>query len=86
MNTAAIARSFQGKLVSTRRPLAPRRPYDFQVNDGTGERFAYVDVSRLTPAEAMDKYVDRTVIITGVTRYSTEAQGLVIEAENIVIK
>ena len=51
-----------------------------------GERFAYVDVSRLTPAEAMDKYVDRTVIITGVTRYSTEAQGLVIEAENIVIK
>ena len=34
----------------------------------------------------MDKYVDRTVIITGVTRYSTEAQGLVIEAENIVIK
>jgi hypothetical protein len=84
--TATLARSFQGKFVSTRRPLAPRRPYDYQINDGTGERFAYVDVSRLTPAEAMDRYVDRTVIITGVTRYSTEAQGLVIEAENIVVK
>jgi hypothetical protein len=85
-SSAPLARSFQGKFVSTRRPLAPRRPFDFQINDGTGERFAYVDVSRLTPAEAMDKYVDRTVIITGITRYSTEAQGLVIEAENIVIK
>jgi hypothetical protein len=83
---ATLARSFQGKFVSTRRPLAPRRPYDFQVNDGTGERFAYVDVSRLTPAETMDKYLDRTVIVTGVTRYSNEAQGLVIEAENIVVK
>ena len=56
------------------------------MNDGTGERFAYVDVSRLTPAETMDKYLDRTVIVTGVTRYSNEAQGLVIEAENIVVK
>ena len=83
---ATLARSFQGKFASTRRPLAPRRPYDFQVNDGTGERFAYVDVSRLTPAETMDKYLDRTVIVTGVTRYSNEAQGLVIEAENIVVK
>jgi hypothetical protein len=83
---ATLARSFQGKFVSTRRPLAPRRPYDFQVNDGTGERFAYVDVSRLTPAETMDKYTDRTVIVTGVTRYSVEAQGLVIEAENMVVK
>jgi hypothetical protein len=85
-SSAALPRLFQGKFVSTHRPLAPRRPYDYQINDDRGVRFAYVDVSKLLLTEQIDKYVDRTVVIFGTAKNDADANGIVIHAESLQLK
>jgi hypothetical protein len=84
--SSALPRLFQGKLVSTRRPFAPRRPYDYQLNDDSGARFAYLDVSRLLQTEQIGKYADRTVVIYGTARNDPEAKGIVIAVESLELK
>lgn len=84
--SSALPRLFQGKLVSTRRPFAPRRPYDYQLNDDSGARFAYLDVSKLLQTEQISKYADRTVVISGTARNDPEAKGIVIEVESLELK
>ena len=84
--SSALPRLFQGKLVSTRRPFAPRRPYDYQLNDDAGVRFAYLDVSKLLQTEQISKYADRTVVISGTARNDPEAKGIVIEVESLELK
>src|SRR3569833_1359372 len=41
--SASLPRLFQGNFVSSRCLLHPRRPYDYQLNDSAGERYAYLD-------------------------------------------
>ena len=84
--SSALPRLFQGKLVSTRRPFAPRRPYDYQLNDDSGARFAYLDVSKLLQTDQISKYADRTVVIYGTARNDPEAKGIVIEVESLELK
>lgn len=84
--SSALPRLFQGKLVSTRRPFAPRRPYDYQLNDDAGARFAYLDVSKLLQTEQISKYADRIVVISGTARNDPEAKGIVIEVESLELK
>jgi len=81
-----ISRTFQGRFVSTRRPLAPRRPYDYQVNDSNGQRVAFLNVSRLQQTQSMDPYLDREVIVSGLARYSPEVQAIVIEVERLDLR
>ena len=85
-SSSALPRLFQGKLVSTRRPFAPRRPYDYQLNDDSGARFAYLDVSKLLQTDQISKYADRTVVIYGTARNDPEAKGIVIEVESLELK
>lgn len=82
----ALPRLFQGKLVSSRRPFAPRRPYDYQLNDESGARFAYLDVSKLLQTEQISKYADRTVVLYGTARNDPDAKGIVIEVESLELK
>lgn len=82
----ALPRLFQGKLVSSRRPFAPRRPYDYQLNDDSGARFAYLDVSKLLQTEQISKYADRIVVIYGTARNDPDAKGIVIEVESLELK
>jgi hypothetical protein len=84
--SSALPRLFQGKLVSTRRPFAPRRPYDYQLNDDSGARFAYLDVSKLLQTEQIGKYADRTVVIYGTARNDPDAKGIVIAVESLELK
>jgi hypothetical protein len=84
--SAALPRQFQGKFVSTRRPLAPRRPYDYQLNDEAGVRVGYLDVSKLLQTERIEKYVDRTVVVYGTAKNDADAKAVVIRAESLQLK
>ena len=84
--SSALPRLFQGKLVSTRRPFAPRRPYDYQLNDDAGVRFAYLDVSKLLQTEQIEKYAGQTVVVTGTAKNVPDSGGIVIQIESLELK
>jgi len=64
--TAPLNRSqIQGKLVSTRKRFAPRRPYDWQINAKFSFRIAYLDFSRMQGTEQLARYEGQQVIVYG---------------------
>lgn len=83
---SALPRLFQGKFVSSRRPLMPRRPYDFQLNDNGGDRYAYLDLSKLLQTEQIDKYVDHTVVVYGTAKPVQGTKDIVILVESLQLK
>ncbi len=84
--SAALPRLFQGKFVSTRRPFAPRRPYDYQINDESGVRIAYVDIGKLLQTEKIDRYLDHVVLVSGPAWNVPDAKGIVVQAESLQLK
>ncbi|WP_404421627.1 hypothetical protein [Nibricoccus sp. IMCC34717] len=84
--SAALPRLFQGTFASTRRPLMPRRPYDFQLTDANGERYAYLDVSRLLLTEQIDKYIDHTVVVYGTAKPVDNTRDIVIVVESLQLR
>lgn len=83
---SALPRLFQGRFVSTRNPLRPRRPYDFQLTDDRGERYAYLDTTKLLLTEQIDKYLDRTVVVYGAARPVPGTRDIVIEVESLQLR
>jgi hypothetical protein len=84
--SSALPRLFQGKLASTQSPLRPRRPYDFQLTDDGGARYAYVDVSKLLATEQINKYTDRTVVVYGTAKAVPGTKDMVIIAESLQLR
>ena len=85
-STASLPRQFVGKLVTTRRPLRPRRPYDWALNDDTDQRFAYLDISKLLLTQQIEALEDHAVIVFGTVRSSADGKDLVVEAETLQLK
>lgn len=86
-NTADTPRLFAGTLVLARRPIInPNPPYDYQVTDATGRRFAYVDTRRLLLTDKIENFLDREITITGTVRNTVDGKDLVIAAESMAIK
>jgi hypothetical protein len=86
-NTADMPRLFAGRLVLARRPiLNPNPPYDYQLTDGTGRRFAYVDTKRLLLNDKIENYLDRPISINGTVRNTVDGKDLVIAAESMSVK
>jgi hypothetical protein len=83
---AGLPRSFQGRFVSTRRPLAPRRPYDWALNDEAGKRYAYLDVSKLLQTEQIEKYTDHMVVVYGAAKASPDGKDILIQVESLQLK
>lgn len=83
---AALPRLFEGKLTSTRVPLRPRRPYDFGLEDESGTRFAYLDLSKLLLTEQIEKYLERTVVVYGVARPVPDTKDIVISVESLQLR
>lgn len=75
-----LARTFFGTVASTRHPLRPRRPFDFQLIDAGGSRIAYLDVSRLMLTERVEAFIDRPVSLFGL------AEPLGVSGNEIVIR
>lgn len=82
----SLPRQFAGKFVSTRRPLTPRRPYDWALNDDAGQRYAYLDVSKLLLTEQIEKYIDHAVVVYGAARNAPGTKDLVIEIESLQLR
>lgn len=84
--SSALPRLFQGKFASTYSALRPRRPYDFQLNDEAGARYAYVDISKLLATEQLNKYIDRTVVVYGTARAVPGSKDMVVVAESLQLR
>jgi Bacterial SH3 domain len=88
VNTDAntLPRLLEGKVVSTRHPFTPRRPYDYELDDASGSRLAYVDVSHLLLTGRMENYIDHTVDVYGTVKPMNGGNDLVITAESLQLK
>lgn len=86
-NNADTPRLFAGTLVLARRAiLNPNPPYDYQLTDATGRRFAYVDTRRLLLTDKMETFLDREITITGTVRNTVDGKDLVVAAESMALK
>ncbi len=86
-NTADMPRLFAGRLVLAKRPIInPNPPYDYQLMDQSGRRFAYVDTKRLLLTDRIESYIDRQITITGTVRNTVDGKDLVIAAESMQAK
>lgn len=86
-NTADLPRLFSGTLVIAKRPiLNPNPPYDYQLTDLSGRRFAYVDTRRLVLTDRLENLVEKFVTVTGTVRNTVDGKDLVIAAESIQAK
>lgn len=82
----ALPRLFQGKFVSSRRPFTPRRPYDWQLNDDAGVRYAYLDVTKLLLTEQIEKYANHMVVVFGTPKPMPGGQDIVLAVESLRLK
>jgi len=78
-----LPRHFVGILVSTRRPLAPRRPYDYALTDVTGRRAAYLDLANLSLPQPIEAYVGQEVTVFGAPRSSADGRDIVIAVDSL---
>jgi len=84
---AAMPRFYEGRFAATQNFLAYKHPYNFQLIDSTGNRFAYLDISRLLLTDKVDLFLDRVVIIYGTARtLNQEGTKRVIEVESLHLK
>ena len=86
-NNSDTPRLFAGRLVLARRAIInPNPPYDYQLVDAGGRRFAYVDMRRIPATEKIDTFLDREISITGTVRNTVDGKDIVIAAESMQVK
>lgn len=81
-----LARTFFGTLASTRSAFRPRRPHDFQLNDSSGQRIAFIDVSRLLQTEQIEAFIGRPVTIFGTAQIVGPSSDVVIQVETLKLQ
>jgi hypothetical protein len=84
--SSTLPRLFQGKFVSTRSLFHPRRPFDWALDDDGGERYAYLDMSKLLLTEQLEKYIDHHVVVYGAAKSVTGGKDIVIVVESLQLK
>jgi len=82
-DSATLPRQLTGKFVSTRSVLHPRRPYDWELVDNSGRRFAYVDISKLLLTDRIEKYVGHFVVVFGAAKPVPDTKDIVIQVETL---
>ncbi len=80
---AALPRFFEGQFVSSQHPLMPRRPFDWQLDDSSGTRFAYLDLGKLLLTDQIDRYIDHSVVVYGTLKPMPGGKDLVIDVESL---
>jgi hypothetical protein len=84
---ASMPRFYEGRFAATQNFIAYKHPYNFQLVDSTGNRFAYLDISRLLLTDKIDLFLDRVVIIYGTARtLNQDGTKRVIEVESLHLK
>jgi hypothetical protein len=85
---APLPQMFQGTLVKASRILlvAPRRDYEYQLDNGEGKRIAFLDLSRVLATEKTEFVFGRSVKISGVLRPTDNGKDLVIEVLSLELQ
>ncbi|WP_414663805.1 hypothetical protein [Horticoccus sp. 23ND18S-11] len=83
---SVLPRQFAGRFVATKRAFAPRRPYDYALNDDAGKRYAYIDISKLLLTEQIEKYIDHNVVVFGGAKPVPDSKDIVIMVESLQLK
>ena len=82
-DSASLPRQLTGKFVSTRSVLHPRRPYDWALEDNSGKRYAYVDISKLLLTDRIEKYIGHFVVVFGAAKPTADGKDIVIQVESL---
>jgi hypothetical protein len=64
----------------------PKRPYEWQLADGSGKRIAYVDLTKLLMTDQIENYAGHGVVVLGSLEPVKDTDDLVIEAEGLRLK
>jgi len=83
---AGLARSFEGRFASTRHPFSPRRPYDWELLDGSGRRYAYLNIGKLLLTDQIENYSNHEVAVFGALKPVPGGKDLVIEVESLRLR
>jgi hypothetical protein len=78
-------RLLEGQFVSTHNLLPLHRPYDWQLLDDSGNRRAYLDVSKLLQTDQIDRYINRAVEVSG-TMSALPNGEIVVAVESLQLK
>lgn len=84
--SSALPRSLQGVFVSSRSLFSGRQPYDFALNDDSGKRYAYLDITKLLLTEQIDKYIDHGVVVYGTAKNIPASKEIVIMVESMQLR
>ena len=81
----ALPRAVQGMLAETKRFLliGHRPDYDYQLNDSTGKRIAFLDVSKVAALQKMDSHIDQLVTVSGFITPTSDGKNLVIVVQTV---
>jgi len=80
-----LARTFEGRFASTHHVFKSRKFYDWELVDESGNRIAYLDLSKLMFTEQIDKYTDRSVVVYGAVN-PADSEDIVIAVESLQLK
>jgi hypothetical protein len=85
---APLPHTLQGMVVETKRFLliGHRADYDYQLNDSTGKRIAFLDVSRVKPLQKMESYVDQLVTVSGAIKPTEDYKNLVVDVQTLEMR
>ena len=81
-----LSRLYEGTLTSTRSILAPKKPFDWQIVDGSGKRIAYVNLEKILLTDQIENYGGRAVVVLGSLRPVKDTDDLVIDAVGVRLK
>jgi len=81
-----VARTLEGRFVSTKHFLGGQRPYEWQLNDPAGDRRAYLDVGKLLLTDQIDKYIGREVSVSGTVKPVPGTPDIVVEVESLQLR
>jgi hypothetical protein len=84
--SAGLSRLFEGTLATTKTLLLPKRPYNWQLVDGSGKRIAYVDLSKLLLTDQIENYAGHGVVVLGSLNPVQGSDDLVILVEGLRLK
>ncbi len=85
-SSESLSRIFEGTLASTKTLLYPKRPYDWQLNDPSGKRIAYVDLNKLLLTDQIENYAGHGVMVLGALKQADDPKDIVIVAEALRLK
>lgn len=85
-SSSLLPRQFAGKFMSTRAPLRPRRPYDWELVDNAGKRITYIDISKLLLTEQIEKYNNHNVVVFGAVKPTVDGKDIVMQVESLQLR